>query len=149
MVARARATLAYLKGDDHALLDHSREILANDPEDVFGHYMLGATLNGMGDVRGAERQFTAAARLDPEDQIIIHTARQARYQLHPLLWPLIPAYRIGTIRLWVGAIIIVIVLNTLGFSQAASTFSFVYLAYCVYSWIVPPLLRWWLHRRAQ
>lgn len=148
-VAQTRATLAYLQGNDKMVMQHSRKILADDPEDTYGHYMLGASLSNAGDIQGAEQQFRTAARLNPESPGVTHTAREARFQVHPLLWPLLPAYRLGTIRIWIGAIITLVALTMLGYSQAASIFAWVYLGYCVYSWVVPPLLRWWLRRRAQ
>lgn len=143
-VARARVTLAYLRGDDRQVARVSQDLLANDPEDTYGHYMLGHALFGSGNVGGAQRHLRTAARLDPSDHDLVESARAARFANHWLLWPLRPFQRIGTVGLWLGFMAIFLLLRSFGMRPLAGLFALVYLALVIYSWVVPWLLRKWL-----
>lgn len=145
-VGRARTAVAYLQGDDRAANRHGREILTQAPEDDVAHYMVGAALSEQGEVSGAKKHFTTAASLNPEQQAFREAVLQSRYYTHWLLWPLRPFNRWGTVRVWMGAMAILLTLEALGQSRAAFIFAIAYIALCVYSWVVPPLLRWWMWR---
>lgn len=143
-VAHTQLTLSYLHGNDKQTIQKGQELLAKEPEDVYGHYMLGSLALAQGEVEAGVRHLRTAVRLDPADPAIVEVTRRNKFASHWLLWPLRPAYRLGTIRLWVGAIVIMLALRGLGYYQAAAIFAWVYLAYCAYSWVVPPLLKWWI-----
>lgn len=146
-VLRARVALSYVGGDDRATAARSRDLLARDPDDEYGHRMLGAALSSRGAVTQAERHLRTAARFDPADPDLAEATRATRLAAHPLLWPLRPLRRFGVIPVWLGAIAIIFGLRSLGLQPVAAVVGLAYFLLCVYSWVVPPLLRWWLDRR--
>lgn len=146
-LARSRTLCAYLRGDDKAMARASRDELARDPDDRYAHYLLGQALLEQRHLSEASRHITTAARLNPSDQTIVDTARSVRIGTHPLLWPIQPFLRLGTINVWLGFVVCFFGLQALGQNTAAAVLAVAYLTLCVYSWTVPPLLRWWLGRR--
>jgi Flp pilus assembly protein TadD len=146
-VARSRTLCAYLRGDDKAMARESQEYLARSPDDRYAHYLLGRALLEQNQVGAASRHLSTAARLDPSDSSLVEDARGTRWRTHPLLWPMRPLMRLGTIQVWLGFIVCFFALRALGLEQAALILALVYIVLCLYSWIVPPLLRWWLQRR--
>ena len=147
-VARARVTLAYLRGNDRQVTQASKELLASDPEDTFGHYMLGHALFSRGSVGDAHRHLRTAAQLDPSEQVVVEGAREARFADHWLLWPLRPFQRFGSIGLWFGFIVLFFLLRSLGMRPLAGLVALLYLILVIYSWVVPWLLRKWLSWRS-
>jgi len=71
----------------------------------------------------------------------------ARVRSHWLLLPLRPFARINWIVLWIGSIAVVLFLQRLGMRQLAGIIAAVYLVYCLYSWIMPSVVRRMVVRR--
>ncbi|MEW5986407.1 MAG: tetratricopeptide repeat protein [Chloroflexota bacterium] len=146
-IARTQATLAYLTGHDRQAAEASRRTLLSNPDDIYGQYMLGVSLAAEGRVGDADVYLRTAARLDPLNEAITSTTRHSRLIAHWLLWPLRPVQRFGPMKIWLAAIVVIFGLWELGFAKLTTTLATVYLVYCVYSWVAPPLLKWWLQRQ--
>lgn len=147
VVHKARATLSYLRGKNREMGEHSQRVLADDPDDPYGHSMLGVSAASRGRAGDAARHFASAVRLAPADNTLAEAARESRVASHPLMWPLAPFSRLGPGVVWIGAMVIIFGLRALGFTTAALALTVVYLVWCLYSWITPPLLRRWLRGR--
>lgn len=147
VVARTRVSLAYLRGDDRLAERESRALLAESPEDQYGNVMLGHALAEQGKVRSGTRMLRTAARSDPGNVRLVDAVRDVQHLGHWLLWPLWPLYRLGTAKFWLLGMSVFFGLRALGLAQAAGIAMLVYVAICVYSWIVPFVLKWWLRRR--
>lgn len=145
-VHHLRITLAYLRGDDTATAAMSKAQLAESPDDIYGHYMLGTSLAAQGKIKAAAAPLRRAAYMDPQNRNFTSTARQVNFWTHWLLLPIRLIHRIGPIPLWIGAIAIVFVSRSLGFNTFSSVVAVLYLVLVVYSWGMPPLLKWWLKR---
>jgi tetratricopeptide (TPR) repeat protein len=146
-VQHLRVLLAFLRGNDNQAIAASETALLQNPEDSYAHFMKGQAQASQGQVNPAARHFQQAARLEPMEQTFRSTARTSRYWTHWLLWPLQPLYRFGTVKVWLAAIVIILGLQALGFDRASGYFALAYLVLVVYSWVMPPLLRWWLKRQ--
>lgn len=146
-VEATRLILAHLRGEDRQARVHARTLVADAPDDPAAHYLAGFAESSHGRTDAAERHFRTAARLEPVDSDYAAAARQARFEAHPLLWPLRPFDKLGTAVTWIAAVATILGLQLLGFARASGIFALAYLALCVYSWVVPPMLRAWLRRR--
>jgi tetratricopeptide (TPR) repeat protein len=142
-VRQVRVTLAYLQGKDQQVLQSSRQILADDPDDVFAHTMIGAAHIEQGEANKASQALSKAARIDPSNREIVSIARETRQATHPLLWPIIPFQRFGSIKIWIGVLLLIMLLRTIGMTPLAGMIAIVYLIFVLYSWIVPWLLKRW------
>jgi tetratricopeptide (TPR) repeat protein len=147
IVVRNRTKLAFIRGDTKTAVSGARTMLANDPEDTFAHYVTGHMAAEQGAYGEAEKRFTTAARQNPGNSTVTSAVRQTRYLRHPLLIPLYPIERFGAIPLWLGFIVAVYGLQAIGQTQLATIVSVFYLLYCVYSWVVPRALKWYLERK--
>jgi len=148
-VMRRRLVLAYLRGDHSEAARQGKALLEQDPEAEYGHYVLGHIASERGRYREADRRFAAAVSIDPAESSYVESLRDIRFRSHPLLWPIRPLARFGPAKVWMAAIGVVYGLNLAGFSRASFTVAMVYLGLCVYSWVVPPLLRRWLARASR
>jgi predicted Zn-dependent protease len=146
-VRRTTAALAYLRGDDKQAMQANLETLRDNPEDVVSRHALGAMLLEKGYVKAADRHLKAAARLDPGEQDVVAAARISQPYAHWLLWPLRPAYRLGSAKTWLLWVGTYVLLTVLGLHQIARPLAILWILYCVYSWVVPPLIKWWYKRR--
>jgi predicted Zn-dependent protease len=146
-IRSAEALLAYLRGDDRRAMDASLEALEKDPESIYHRQMLGGLLMEQGQVQVADRYLRAAARSDPGRRGVVEAARVSRQYAHWLLWPLRPLYRWGAARVWIVCVGSLFILDFIGLSQIAGPLTIAWIGYCVYSWVVPPLVKWWLKRR--
>lgn len=148
-VIRARITLAYVQKKDREAERHSRRLLAEvDPEDPYGHAMLGAQATSRGAFRRASEHFDTVARHDLSDPAGVGLAREGRVHAHPVFWPLWPIQRFGAAKLWVAAIGTFALLRAAGFEEALVVLLPIYLVWIAYTWIVPPLARRWLGRES-
>ncbi|HOP80830.1 MAG TPA: tetratricopeptide repeat protein [Armatimonadota bacterium] len=135
------ATLAYFCGDDKLAGKFSKKILEEDPESLRGHYLHGFYLQSRGDYRRATRHHQTAVQLNPKDRIYAEAARHSRQMASPLLWPLWPFIHFGSGTVWIAAIVIISTLRVAGYKDIAAIFALTYIFLCIYSWIVPRLLR--------
>ncbi|MEM7111987.1 MAG: tetratricopeptide repeat protein [Chloroflexota bacterium] len=145
-IARMQTLLAYVDADDKRAANLSREVIAQDPDDLYGHRMLGHSLAAQGRVRDSKQHFDQAARMDPMNDGVTDAARHSRYQNHWLMWPLRLIQRVGRIQIWLGFIVLYFGLRALGQTQLLGIIAISYLVLVIYSWVVPPLLRRWLQR---
>jgi tetratricopeptide (TPR) repeat protein len=147
MVLKTRAQLAYLRGDHKAATVDGQRLLGLTPEDVEAHYLVGHMLAREGDYQAAARHLHTAARHEPDNEEYVSSARWGRYGAHPLLLPLWPVRRFGQVRVWLGSLAIIVLAGALGMETLAGILLIVYLFYCIYTWVVPPLIQSWLKVR--
>jgi tetratricopeptide (TPR) repeat protein len=145
-VITTKTFLAYLKGDRHKVKVYSQALLKEDPDNFFGHYMLGQSSLEKHHTRSAEKHLRRAASLAPELTTVTDATRESRFYNHPLMWPLYPLYRLGRIRFWLLSSAIMVGLAMSGLNSLAGLFVMLYLFVVIYSWIVPRLLRRYLNR---
>jgi tetratricopeptide (TPR) repeat protein len=149
IVIRCRITYEYVRGNDAAVERHSRRLLDEfDPEDPFGHAMLGVRALNRGQFRKASQHHDTAARHDLTDEYAVETARESRMLTNPLFWPLAPFQRFGPGPVWIAGIGLVLGLRALDYDMLAGIALVSYLLLCAYSWIVPPLVERWYERRS-
>lgn len=147
VVLQTRTWLSYLKGNDKQAGVYSREMLEEDPDNPVGHYMYGVSQLNTGSVGNAARHLGAAARYDPGDRDTVKVARQSQLAAHWLLWPLRPLYKLGAGYAWIAAISALFVLCAIGQYRIAGYVGKTYFVLCVYSWVMPPIVKRLLKRR--
>ena len=140
-VLAGRQSLAYLRGRDREAKRLSRELLARDPESIRGQRMLGVFEFNRGRAGSAAARFGEAVRQDPGDERYAADAREARAMArNPLWWPTLFFMRTGVVGSWLVAIGVIFGLGALNFDTAATVAVIVWIALCVWSWVVPPIL---------
>ncbi|MEU8007321.1 tetratricopeptide repeat protein [Catellatospora sp. NPDC049111] len=147
IVFSTRVQLAHASGDDVLAQRISREFVAAHPDNAQAHALLGGTSAARGQVRSAYSGLRQAVANDPTDRDYAQAAYEARIGLHPLLVPLRPFTRFGPVKTWIAAIVVIYGLRSLGLPTLSAVAAVAWFALCVYSWVVPPLLRRWLMRR--
>lgn len=148
-VVRCRITYEYVRGNDAGVERHSRRLLEEfDPEDPFGHTMLGVRAASRGRFGQASRHHDTAVRHDVTDDDLVANAREARAYAHPLYWPLIPFQRLGPGKAWVFAVGLFALLGALELHSLLLAAVVTYAALCVYSWVAPTLLTRLYERRS-
>jgi len=146
-VSAARAQVAFALGNDRDMHRHSTEALSHDPEDPGARALHGTASMLTGDSRSGYTSFASAAASQPGDADLRAAARQARLINHPLLLPLRPFARVNPMVVWIGAVAIIYGLRAAGLPLLSFAFAMIWLAFCVYSWVVPPLVRRRLNRK--
>jgi Flp pilus assembly protein TadD len=159
-VAGLAVAYAYVSGRDRDLEAASRNLLRVDPQNEFGHRLLGVSLARRGNVGRAAEHLAEAVRQDPTDRGYAEAARAMRVESHWLLKPLWPVRRFGPGRLWAFHIAVIVVLGSLAnaaerVDPTAGTVVWVvlgvylaaYLSLALYSWLGAPLVRAWVRRR--
>lgn len=139
-VYASRIQLAYARGDDRNAQRVAREFLGRYPDHPAALALHGSVAVTAGRVGEAHRSFGRAVAHDPGDADYAEAAWETRVYAHPLLLPLRPLYRFG-FRLWFAAAAAIVVLNLAGLQVAALVVSVLWVLYCVWSWIAPPLVR--------
>jgi tetratricopeptide (TPR) repeat protein len=146
VVYAARVQVAFARGDDREAQRISREFVAAYPEDPAAHALLGSTSAARGQVGPAFAGMRQAAASAPGEQAYAESAMEMRIAKHPLLVPIRPILRFGPLRTWVAAIVVIYGLRALGLPALAAVAAGLWLLLCVYSWVVPPLVRRWMRR---
>jgi predicted Zn-dependent protease len=141
LVYIVRIQLAFVRGDDKQAQRISEDYLAAYPEEAVAHSLHGQVVSNRGQVANAYASLRHAAAHDPTDQDYAKAAIAARAYAHPLLLPLRPLYRLGPVKVWLMVVVTILALNGLGASAAAGVLGLTWVVYCVYSWVVPPLVR--------
>jgi tetratricopeptide (TPR) repeat protein len=154
----AREGLRYDPEDDECLLAHAlcetarngsrrneglAKLLAAHPESMSSVHALVVALVDSGRVDEAHRIAQGAMRADPANDGLVSLVRELRIQNHWSMKPLWPLQKWGwgaSAAMWFGAIVIMRTLNKTA-PDAALIFTFAWLAYAVYSWVWPPLIR--------
>jgi len=140
-VLDGRISLAYLRGNDKEARRLSEELLALDPESARGHRMLGVFDFNRGRAGSAAERFGEVVRADPTHQAFADDAREARRMArNPLWWPSLLFARVGVVASWVGAMVLIFGLRSLGATAVAGIIAIAWFTLCVWSWVVPPIL---------
>jgi tetratricopeptide (TPR) repeat protein len=147
VVYATRAELAYARGDDRAAQQISREFVAEYPESPVAHALLGGTSAERGQVNAAYAGLRQAAAAEPTTRQYADAALSARIARHPLLLPVRPVIRFGVVKTWLVAVAVIFGLRLVGLPMLSFVAAMVWLALCVYSWTVPPLVSRWMKRR--
>lgn len=141
IVYATRVQLAYGRGDDREAERISSEFLGAYPDHPMALALRGFTSAQRGRVGESYESFRQAAAARPADPDYAEAAWEVRVYAHPLLRPLRPLYRLGTVKSWLLAVGIMLGLRAVGLRPLAALFGLFWLAYCVYSWLAPPLVR--------
>lgn len=143
---KLRALLAYARGDDRAAKRAEREYMAADPEDPSGHAVSTFLAANRGEV---PRAYASARRVvadDPGSAAATSAARELKAATHWLLWPLRPLMRFGPLPVMAVVFGVFLLMQASGHETVAVAFMVAWVAYVVYSWIAPPLVRWLARR---
>lgn len=146
-VSAARAQVAFALGNDRDMHRHSTEALSHDPEDPGARALHGTSSMLTGDSRSGYSSLASAAASQPGDPDLRAAAREAKLMNHPLMLPLRPFQRVNPLVVWIGAVAIIYGLRAAGLAPLSFAFAMVWLAFCVYSWVAPPLVRRWINRK--
>nr|WP_246402260.1 tetratricopeptide repeat protein [Jiangella mangrovi] len=149
LLDKDRATIAFAQGKHTEMHRHTTQALAGDPDDVAARALHGAAAHSTGDHDAAYRSLARAAANEPGNAPLLEAAREARMIRHPLMRPLTVFGTVNPLALWLGAILVIGVLNAAAPQPAGFVAAIVWLVFCVYSWVVPPVLRRWLDWRAR
>jgi tetratricopeptide (TPR) repeat protein len=147
VVFATRIQVAYARGDVRDAQRISQEFVAAYPENPAAHALLGGTSAARGQVDAAYAGFRQAAAARPTEQAFADSALELQIARHPLMRPLWPVLRFGGLKIWLSAILLIFGLRAAGLPGPATVLGLTWLVYCVYSWVVPPLVRWWVKRR--
>lgn len=139
-VVSARIDLAYLRGDNKQLEKLTRDLLARDPESMRGHQMMGLLMLRKGAASDSLRHWSEVVRYDPQSEASYESAMAAKVASHPLMFPLRPLHRVGVIQSWVAVVVTISLLRTAGAQAVAGVLGLTWFLYCVYSWVVPPMV---------
>ncbi|WP_026370338.1 tetratricopeptide repeat protein [Kallotenue papyrolyticum] len=146
-VAHLRLLIEYTHGAARTTEQISRALLARNPHDRLALRVLTDISIERGKLRHADRYLGQLVSSDPADHDVAAVARSVRAAQHWLLLPLWPLWRWGVARVWLGAVMICLIALLLRNDVLLGTVVSVYLVLVVYSWVVPPLVRWWLRRK--
>ncbi|MEQ4303281.1 tetratricopeptide repeat protein [Plantactinospora sp. B6F1] len=146
VVYATRIQVAFISGDDRTAERISREFVAAHPEHPAAHALLGGTSAARGRLGTAYQGYRQAAASMPTEQTFAESALELRIAQHPLMLPVRPVLRFGVLKVWLGAIAVIFGLRAAGLPAFAAVAGLLWLLFCVYSWIVPPLVRRWLRR---
>jgi len=150
-VLRLRHLLDTLQHKGERAVESARELVARDPENAHAQLALGYAERNRGDAPGGLERMRTAAALDPalateHFEALVET----RVQSHPLMLPMRGLQRAfgehAQVVTWLIAVGGITLLGRAG-GEIAGTLSIGWLAFCLYTWITPPLLRRWLARR--
>lgn len=140
-VSAARAQVAFALGNDRDMHRHSAEALSYDPEDPNARALHGTASMLTGDARAGYNSLRSAAAAQPGDDDLRAAAREAKLFNHPLMLPLRPFARLNPLIVWVAAVAVIYGLRAVGLGSLSFAFAMIWLGFCVYSWVVPPIVR--------
>jgi tetratricopeptide (TPR) repeat protein len=141
VVYATRIQVAYARGDDRAAQRISREFVAEYPENPAAHALLGGTSAVRGQVGAAYAGFRQAAAAMPTEQAFAESALDLQIARHPLMLPVRPILRFGALKTWAVAVALIFGLRAAGLAGPAAVVAVCWMLLCVYSWVVPPLVR--------
>jgi tetratricopeptide (TPR) repeat protein len=119
------------------------ELLHQSPEHAQTLWLLSASLRQQGRLRAALRVAQELLRSEPDSPPYLALVRELRLATHWSLLPLYPMLRwgwAGSALVWGGAVLMLAVARRLP-PVAAATLLVLWLAYVIYSWTWPALLR--------
>ena len=145
-VFATRIQVAHARGDDRSAQRIAQEFVALHPENPVAHAMLGGMSAVRGQVDPAYAGLRQAAATAPAEQLYAESAMELRIAKHPLMLPVRPFIRFGPLKTWVAAIVVIYGLRLIGLPVLSIAFALFWALLCVYSWVVPPLVRRWMLR---
>jgi len=119
------------------------KLITGHPESMSAVHALVVALVDVGRINEAHRIAQQAMRADPANENLVNMVRELRIHNHwsmKLLWPLQKWGWGGSAAMWVGALVMMRVLRTSA-PELYGPFVFAWLAYAIYSWIWPSLIR--------
>ncbi len=140
-VFSTRVQVAHARGDDRAAQRIAQQFVAAHPENPVAHAMLGGMSAVRGQVDPAYAGLRQAAATAPTEQRYAESAMELRIATHPLMLPVRPFIRFGPLKTWVAAIVVIYGLRLAGLPVLSIAFGLFWAVLCVYSWVVPPLVR--------
>lgn len=128
-----------------------QQLLVRSPQSAYTLILLRASLVDRGDYRGALRIGQELVRSQPDNPDFVEAVKELSAVTHWSMLPLWPMQRWGwgaAIALWAVVNVALRVLASQGAEWKGLTLalSLVFIAYAIYSWIWPRLLRWWMVR---
>jgi predicted Zn-dependent protease len=120
-----------------------KKLLGAHPESLSTVHALVVALVDSGRTDEAHRVAQGAMRADPANENLVALVRELRIQNHWTMKPLWPLQKWGwgaSAGLWLGGMFVSSALQR-AHSPLALPFALLWLAYAVYSWVWPPLLR--------
>ncbi|MBU2664994.1 hypothetical protein KOI35_15935 [Actinoplanes bogorensis] len=141
VVYATRIQVAHARGDDREAQRISQEFVGVHPDNPVAHALLGGTSAARGHIDTAYEGFRQAAAARPTEQVFAESAMELRVARHPLMIPLRPVLRFGALKTWLAAVGCILLLRAIGLPVLAGLLGFAWLAFCIYSWVVPPLVR--------
>lgn len=141
IVYLTRIELAHANGDDRTAERVSGEFLGRYPDNAAALALHGRSAAMRGRMVAAYRSLRQAVAADPTEPRFAEAAMEARVNAHPLLIPLRPLYRIGPLKGWLIAVVVILGLRALDQLPAAALVGGLWLLYSAYSWIAPSLVR--------
>lgn len=139
-VRARRLTLAYLRHDRKAVERLTGEMLAEDPESVAAHRMLGVLDFERARTSAAAARFAEAVRLDPTHDGTADLARTSRRLSHVAYAPTRIINRYGVGLTWAAGVGTIFGLRAAGLTTAAGIAAVVWIVFCVWSWIASATL---------
>ncbi len=119
------------------------KLLQAHPESLSSVHALVVALVDSGRIDEAHRIAQGAMRADPANENLVTLVRELRIQNHWSMKPLWPLQRWGwgaSIAMWIGGIVVIRGLAKSA-PELATPVAFAWLAYAIYSWVWPPLIR--------
>jgi predicted Zn-dependent protease len=120
-----------------------QKLLAAHPESMSSVHALVVALVDSGRIAEAHHIAQGAMRADPANEHLVTLVRELRIQNHWSMMPLWPLQKWGwgaSVAMWVGGIIVIRGLSKTA-PELAAPVAFIWLGYCIYSWVWPPLIR--------
>jgi len=118
-------------------------LLGAHPESLSTVHALVVALVESGRIDEAHRIAQGAMRADPANENLVALVRELRIQNHWTMKPLWPLQKWGwgaSAAMWVGGMMVSSALQR-AHSPLALPFALLWIAYAIYSWVWPPLLR--------
>jgi tetratricopeptide (TPR) repeat protein len=147
VVYATRIQVAYAWGDDKTAQRLSQEFVAQYPDSPAAHALHGGMNAVRGRVTPAYAGFARASAEEPTSEELAEAAVELRIAKHPLLLPVRPFTRFGPFKSWLVVISVIVALRAVGLLPLALVLSLAWFLLCVYSWVVPPLVRRRLRKR--
>lgn len=138
---RAEGVLSYYIGDTKSSLESHRDILKDNPDDEYSHMLTGAALLEQGNMLKGNRHIKHAVQQNPDEEAFRNLAREGRRMTHWAMWPLWPVQKFGPVALYVFFAGGILLLRAFDLTRFATYFAMFYLGYCIYSWVVPRIIR--------
>lgn len=119
------------------------KLMTAHPDSMSSVHALVVALVDAGRIDEAHRIAQGAMRADPANENLVSLVRELRIQNHWTMKPLWPLQKWGwgaSAAMWIGGIVIVRLLAARA-PELATPFAYAWIAYAIYSWVWPPLIR--------